>query len=142
MKLQILHSTDSNGKPVVKVPLSNSNQFATLYEQDFNDLTGLGLSLKWSQASDGMVRVNVTGRPNLSVARLVTNAFKETVSYANGDKTDLRRDNLILDDSGRGNAKSRARDLVKPRSHYNKLEIEHVYKQQRVTSTGAGSVHD
>lgn len=139
MKIQIHHGRDENGKHVVKVPLSSTDNYATLYEQDFNDLVDLGLSANWKQGADGIVQVRVPGRTNLSVARLVTDASSQRVSYLNGDKRDLRRDNLVLDGNG-VRAKIRARDLVIPTPRLKQIELEHVYKHKHgQTSTNAGS---
>jgi hypothetical protein len=141
-KIQILHTIDENSKGLVKVPLLNSDRYATLYELDFNELIDLGLSSVWKLGTDGVVHVSVPGRTNLSVARVITDAFTQRVGYLNGDKTDLRRDNLVLDSNGR-RAKLRARDLIVPVPRLgSKIEIEHVYKQgkQGQTNVNAGSV--
>jgi hypothetical protein len=137
-KIQVLHTKDDKGKSIVTVPLSNSDRYATLDEQDFNHLIDLGLSPAWKQGADGLVQVSVPGRTNLTVARLITDASTQRVSYLNGDKTDLRRDNLVLDGHGL-RAKLRARDLVIPTPRLNRIEVEHVYKHGQ-TSTAAGSV--
>lgn len=136
INIQIFHETDTSGRRIVRVPLHSSviplqqsGRYATLYEQDYNDLIDLGLGSVWKLGSDGLVQISVPGRTNLPLARLITNAFRERVVYLNGDKTCLLRDNLVLDGSGKGHTKLRARDLVvrKPKLN-NKIGIEHVYR--------------
>ncbi len=99
----------------------------------------LGVSPRWC-LNQGIVSVCVPRRSCLSVARIITDAARERVAYANGDKTDLRRTNLVF--AGEGNGRVRARDLVVPIPRlYSKTEIEHVYKNERgQTGTIAGSV--
>lgn len=135
-KIQILHDKDDNGNNVVKVPLSNTNNYATISELDFNDLMDLGLSPEWKQGADGIVQARVPGRTNLSVARLITDASTQRVSYLNGDKTDLRRGNLVLDGNGL-RARVRARDLVIPTPRLKRVEVEHVYKHGQTGGTNA-----
>ena len=137
-KIQVQITTDENGKNVAEVPLSNSDKQASLYEADFRELMDLGVSPKWHLYNNGIC-FHTPKNSNHSVARVVTDAFKERVAYLDGDKTNLRRDNLVLD-RHRSCAKMRARDLVVPTPRLHKLEVELIYKQ-RVTSTGAGSVH-
>lgn len=135
-KIQVLHTKDDKGKSIVRVPLSNSDRHATLDEQDFNQLLELGLSPSWKQGTDGLIQVSVPGRTNLPVARLITDASKQRVRYLNGDKTDLRRDNLVLDGNGL-RAKLRARDLVVPTARLNRVEVEHVYSTVRPALAGS-----
>ncbi|PAY10973.1 hypothetical protein CK489_02170 [Bradyrhizobium sp. UFLA03-84] len=139
MKLQILHDIDDDGNEIVNVPLSKSTSFATLYLEDYNELMALGVSSRWT-LNQGIVSICVPKRSCLSVARIITDAAGERVAYANGDKTDLRRSNLVF--AGKGNSKIRARDFVVPTPRlYSKIEIQHVYKDKHgQTGTIAGSV--
>jgi len=138
-KIQIFHTTDDRQRKIVRVPISNTNSEATLYETDFNELMGLGLTCRWYRNSDGIVYVNTSKRCNLPIARLITDAFQESVMYLNGDKTDLRRDNLVLNGSNRRAAKFRARELVVRTPRLGKVDIEHVFKHGQ-TGTSAGGV--
>lgn len=137
-KIQVFHTKDDKGKSIVSVPLANSDRYATLNEQDFNELVELGISPAWKQGADGLVQVSVPGRTNLTVARLIADASKERVRYLNRDKNDLRRDNLVLDSHGL-RAKLRARDLIAPTPRLNSIEVEHVYKHGQANAV-AGSV--
>lgn len=128
--IKIVHSTDRKQVDIVKVSLSNSKSYVTMYENDFNELMDLGLTPRWRLAEDGTPIVSVLAGKAIAVARVLLDARKEKVRYLNGKKTDLRRDNLILDARG-GNGKIRARDLLTSglsSEGLKKLDVKHVYR--------------
>jgi hypothetical protein len=127
--IKIIHSTDKN-KKIVKVSLSNSKSYVKLYEDDFGELMGLGLTPRWRLAADGTPIASVLPGKVMAVARVLLDATKEKVRYLNGNKTDLRRENLILDARG-GNGRIRARDLLAQglsTEGLKKLDVKHAYK--------------
>jgi hypothetical protein len=132
--MEILHKTDDKGKEVAIVPLMNSTDKATIYEDDFRLLMGLGLLPYWKW-STGQVCVG-NGNGNLSIARLLLDAGKgQKVVYLDQDRTNLRRENLVLSTGG---GKSRTRDqiVITHKLRSNRPGIKHVK-----TSSGAGSVY-
>ena len=97
--------TDNTGVELAKVPLTSRDQHATLYADDYRRLMAAGWSPYWAQASTGKkheyVLVSARNpkgrRRSLTVARLVAEVGKGlTVSYADGDRLNLRRDNLLI----------------------------------------------
>lgn len=109
-------TTDPDGAPIVRVPLAKGRGVAVLDAEDFDSLATLGFSTKWVLNEDGhgrgYVRCNHPAREAtgglLSVARLVMEAPPGMVArYRDGDRTNLRRSNLYLEE-GRG---ARGREL-------------------------------
>jgi hypothetical protein len=98
-------TTDDNGQQLAHVALANTNQRATLYAEDYAWLMSEGWSPFWSLTNTGgrydYVLANARGpRDNprtVTLARLIAQAAKgQRVTYADGDRTNLRRDNLVI----------------------------------------------
>lgn len=97
-------AVDKDGKSIVLVPLANHDQPAKLFLSDFERLMEERCSDQWTlnTASPGHAYVRGckrgigTGRL-WTIARLVLNApYRNSVRYADGDRLNLRRDNLYL----------------------------------------------
>lgn len=113
------YTTDADGQQLVRIALATTDQRATLYAEDFQRLTAAGFSSCWSLADVGygvryvLVCVRTLtpgrkGRRSLTVARLVAEAGKgQRVRYADGDRLNLRRENLVLE-QGRAGAEAAA----------------------------------
>lgn len=98
-------TVDAAGQELAHVPLAKGEQRATLYAEDYRRLMEAGWSPCWAMTSTGgkfrYVLVwarNPKGNPrSLTVARLVAEVGKgQLVSYADGDRLNLRRDNLMV----------------------------------------------
>lgn len=112
-------TTDADGQQLAHVALANTGQRATLYAEDHAWLMGEGWSPYWSLTNTGgrhdYVLANARGPRNnprtVTVARLIAQAAKgQRVTYADGDHTNLRRDNLRIVKGG-GLTKAHARAL-------------------------------
>lgn len=112
---------DPDGNRLAHLPLAHTSERATLYADDYERVVADGYSPCWSFASTGgrqkYVLVNARSPNNaprsFTVARLVAEAGKgQLVSYADGDRLNLRRENLLLHE---GRAKIAAA-CVLPRS--------------------------
>jgi len=132
--MEILHTTDDRGKELAIVPLMNSTDKATIYDSDFKLLMELGVTPYWKW-STGQVSVG-NGNGNLSIARLLLDAGKgQKVVYLDQDRTNLRRENLVLSTGG-GKSQTRDQIVITHRLRSYRPEVKHVK-----TSSGAGSVH-
>lgn len=98
-------STDAEGKPIVRMPLANSDDFATLDAADFDRLVEQGIGLNWfgnkSRGDRMYARVHTErhdGTRNVeTVQRLIMQAGRlDTVLVRNGNTLDLRRRNLKM----------------------------------------------
>lgn len=98
--------TDATGRCCTRVPLANSPLYAVLLTEDFERLTAAGLTRNWGlnrNKSEGQAYVcaKVTGANTISVSRLVTGAGRrQIVRYGNGDRLDLRAENLYVSKGG------------------------------------------
>ena len=97
------HSTPLS---VTRVPLSNrTSQFVKVNTEDYNRLKAEGISTTWFLNSNGSGRdyVRVNHRGNIStVARLILgDPSRQMVSYLDGDRTNLCRNNLHLGKSSK-----------------------------------------
>lgn len=99
------YTTDTDGQELAHIALANTDQRATLYAEDFRQLMVEGWSRHWTLANTGgrfeYVLANVRGPMNnprtVPVARLIAQAAKgRRVTYIDGDRTNLRRDNLRI----------------------------------------------
>lgn len=98
----ISYFTDEGGNRCARVPVAGSHPPAIIYADDLERLTAGGLSPNWKananrSPSTGLsyVKVAVRGKGYVVIARLVAGArWREQVKYRNGDRFDLRRDNL------------------------------------------------
>ncbi len=89
--------TDSSGAELARLPLAASGTFAVLHASDMKTLIDAGVSQNWSTNHHGYVVVNIPKRGPVPVARLVIGASDgECVSYKDGDRRNLRHDNLSL----------------------------------------------
>lgn len=85
---------------VVLVPLAKGKGYAKIDEEDLLRLISDGYSPRWFLNDNGSLTEYVClfhGTNNKKVARLVMNPSKgHVVRYANGDRKDLRKSNLVL----------------------------------------------
>lgn len=99
--------TDETGRPCVRVPLANTPLSAALLAEDFDRLTGDGLSCNWGlnhnrKGGQAYVCVSVKGANTVNVARFVTGArWKQAVRYRTPDRLDLRPENLHVTKGGK-----------------------------------------
>lgn len=114
-------TTDADGNRLVHVALACTHERATLYAEDYERVIADGFSPYWAIASTGgrqrYVLVQARSPSNvgrsLTVARLVAQAGKgQRVGYSDGDRLNLRRENLVLT---KGPAKA-AVDWLHPKS--------------------------
>lgn len=112
-------TTDADGQQLAHVALANTNKRATLYAEDHAWLMAKGWSPYWSLTNTGgrhdYVLANARGPRDtprtITIARLIAQAAKgQRVTYADGDRTNLRRDNLVVVKGG-GLTKANARAL-------------------------------
>jgi hypothetical protein len=110
------YTTDEDGQQLVYVALANTDQRAAMYADDYHRWLAAGFSRHWSFISTGgrfrYVLANARSPTNstrtLTVARWIAEAGKgEQVRYADGDRLNLRTENLILV-KGAGAAKAAA----------------------------------
>lgn len=96
-------TTDARGQRLAHVALANTSQRATLYAEDLERLLAAGWSPYWTHTSTGgrfryvLARAaNPRGRQrSITVARLIAEPAKGfRVQYIDGDRCNLRRDNL------------------------------------------------
>lgn len=96
-------TTDAHGQRLAHVALANTSQRATLYAEDLERLLAAGWSPYWTHTSTGgrfryvLARAaNPRGRQrSITVARLIVQTAKGfRVEYIDGDRCNLRRDNL------------------------------------------------
>lgn len=100
------YSTDANGNRLAHVALSGTDQRATLYADDLERVLAEGWSPFWSWSNVGsryryvLVCAGAPGsgrRRSMTVARLLAGAGKgRRVEYIDGDRANLRRDNLRI----------------------------------------------
>lgn len=104
-RAQTTFSTDTEGQLVAHVALFGNEHVVTLYAEDLDRILADGWSPNWFLTSTGghirYVLVNARspkGAPrSLTVARLVAQVGKgQMVAYADGDRLNLRRDNLLV----------------------------------------------
>lgn len=105
MKLERLPEpfTDENGQRCVRVPLANGAGEAATYWETYWELIGSGVSPLWcsnhnrgGQTGDQYVKAKVGGKPQ-TIARLILKAGPgEVVQYRDGNRLNLRPDNLYL----------------------------------------------
>lgn len=98
--------TDSAGQRCVRVPLAHSERTALVYAEDFGSLMEAGLSFFWQlnfNKRDGQayVKARLKGTQPHSIARLILGAGrKQEVRYRDGNRLNLRRDNLTIRKGG------------------------------------------
>ncbi|MFK2904839.1 hypothetical protein ISP17_12820 [Dyella ginsengisoli] len=98
-------TADADGNRLAHIALAHTHERATLYAEDYERVLAQGFSPYWAIASTGgrhrYVLVQARSPSNigrsLTVARLVAQAGKgQRVGYADGDRLNLRRENLVL----------------------------------------------
>jgi hypothetical protein len=103
--------TDADGQHCARIPLAKRNQFAVLYADDLAKLEAAYVPLNWFANLNGPcdhprtrahIKVAIAGDNVRTVARLITGAGKgQQVHYRDGNRFNLRRDNLVVSDGGR-----------------------------------------
>lgn len=103
--------TDADGQRCARIPLAKRNQFAVLYADDLAMLEAACVPLNWFANLNGPcdhprtrahIKVAIAGDNVRTVARLITGAGKgQQVHYRDGNRFNLRRDNLVVSDGGR-----------------------------------------
>lgn len=96
---------DERGQPIAIVPLANGHS-ARLDRCDWESLLQRGITGNWTFNEVGKghayVRAKALGKKLVMIAREILGARPgEIVGYRNGDRTDLRRSNLLLSRGGR-----------------------------------------
>lgn len=100
---------DADGQELAHIALTGSTERATMYAEDYRRIAEIGWSTHWSlvrtAGKNKYVLANVRAlaghRRTITVARLVMAAQRgERVSHIDGDKLNLRRDNLSLRKGG------------------------------------------
>lgn len=113
-------TTDASGQRLAHVALTNTDQRATLYAEDLERLLEAGWSPHWSWCKTNPrfsyvlvgARTAKRAQRSLTVARLIADAGKgQCVVYNDGDRTNLRRDNLRLV-RGSGRVQTPASDVL------------------------------
>jgi hypothetical protein len=98
-------TTDADGLELAHVALANTEQRATLHADDFRQLMAAGWSKHWALTNTGgrfeyvlaYARGPLNNPRTVPVARLIAQAPKgRRVTYIDGDRTNLRRDNLRI----------------------------------------------
>jgi hypothetical protein len=95
-------TTDGDGEAIVLVSLANHREPAKLFASDFEGLMRQGVSGMWTLNSNGYgseyVRCPASGKGRLfTVARLIVRPAKgQVIRYRDGNRLNLRRDNLIV----------------------------------------------
>lgn len=107
-----IYTTDSDGRRLAHVALAETARRATLYAEDLERVLAAGWSPFWSYTSTDKTTprrryvlvqgYNANGRRrSLTVARLVAEVSKgQRVKYADGDRLNLRRENLLIKKGG------------------------------------------
>lgn len=107
---------DADGRECARVPLAKPGQYASLWADDLRELEEAGVPLNWYSNLDGSkryahVKVAITGDNVRNVARLIVKAQPgERVHYRDGNRFNLRRDNLVKYKGG--HAKTDAQGLL------------------------------
>lgn len=98
-------TTDADGRKLVHVALANTQKRATLDADEYQRLMDAGWSRHWSTANTGgrfdyvlTMGCSPSGsRRSVTVARLIAQATKgQRITYADGDRTNLLRENLLI----------------------------------------------
>ena len=111
---------DEEGQELAHAAVAGSTERATMYAEDYRRIVGANWSIHWHFTSTGhkhkYVLVNARSAAGhartLTVARLVADAPRgRRVYYVDGNRLNLRRDNLSLH-KGRGAVKFAAGDVL------------------------------
>lgn len=114
-KRTIRYTTDFNGREIVKVGLAQARE-CTLDKADFEQLMGLGISPIWSCTKPkGVLCWARKWKRWISLARVIVDAGpRSNVIFADGNRLNLRNNNLVTTSDRRGQTKLRARDGIEP----------------------------
>jgi hypothetical protein len=116
MILEIINDLDEDGTPLTRVPLTNTDQTAVLFQQDFNFLIKKGLNPRWRLSNNQVLE---SGRGRVPISRLIVDAkVGEKVYIKDRNPCNLKRNNLVVT-SGNGRTNTREKLLPKneKRSH-------------------------
>ena len=125
--ITIKHITDHNRQHISIVPLADQ-QDAILYDSDLAFLLfDLGLSPFWKYHDTMGVTCYLSKWKRYgSVARILIGAMPGTsITFRDGNKLNLRSDNIIVTDKRTGRADSLARDGIRSKDY--RTKIEHVF---------------
>ncbi len=127
MTVEVIHTTDKDGKPVLLLPLKNSARKVVVDKASFDELVDMGLTLPW-RIRRGFVQAH-TGHNGkfryVRVARIIANAGPgERVFYQDLDRCNLTTTNLIVDAGG--SAKRKEREKVTRSNKERELTHKHV----------------
>lgn len=138
-------TTDAHGQRLAHVAMANTDQRATLYAEDLEHLLAAGFSAHWCWARTNprfryvlaCARTPAGKRRSITIARLIAGAGKgRVVEYIDGDRSNLRRDNLrIVRGSGRTQTPA---DAVLPRHPCN---LPGAIEAPQEAATGAPVTH-
>lgn len=98
--------SDADGRKLARVPLANRSEFATIDRDSWGELVERGISMSWCFNDNGTptqryVRCQGEDRRLTIVARLIVGAGPRTrIRYNDGDRLNLRRENLSLEEGG------------------------------------------
>lgn len=103
-------TTHEGGKTIILVPLAGGHASAKLFPEDFEAITAAGYSDQWRLDSNGHGSAYVRARRKdpaskaaaIAIARLIMRPERgEKVCYLDGNRLNLRRDNLTLERGAR-----------------------------------------
>jgi hypothetical protein len=90
-----IEARDRDGRAILLVPLANSSHEARILPEDYQALVAQGVSPHW--CLNGAVKVAAWPRNVQRVARLIMAPHGDVqVRHRDGDRLNLRRDNLVL----------------------------------------------
>lgn len=98
----ITFATEANGSRIALIPLANTQRKAIIDADDIETLRSKGVSLAFHLNSNGSnhsyVRAPRSKRNKVMVVRAITDAkpYEEHVHYRDGNRENLRRENLIV----------------------------------------------
>jgi hypothetical protein len=120
--------TEEKNNTVYHIPLGKSGNYAAIYKEDYDYLIQLEVSKTWNDGTLGYVTAYCKSIPGtrVAIARVLMDAGEgETVRYLDGDRTNLRRNNLIKMKDCR--AKRRDRDYLRlNKDKTAEVEVAHV----------------
>jgi len=99
------YTTDAHGQRLAHVAMANTGQRATLYADDLDRLLAAGFSAHWHWCKTNprfryvlaSARTPAGEQRSITIARLIAGAGKgQVVKYIDGDRANLRRDNLRI----------------------------------------------
>lgn len=119
----ITYSRDPSGREVAHVPLARRSETAAIYRDDLERLTTSGVPFPWYLNTARCCSYVSAYDPdhlgkNQTVARRLIDAPKgRIVKYRDGDRLNLRRDNLYLTEGASAKGKTPATKLISAKTH-------------------------